>query len=173
MKNIKKLLLLQFMLFFWVNVNAQNAKIESKNQLVKDIIKFLLRQGRTPAYKDSLDMYSFNLKILLKRTGNFVKVSDIVFSDSIGHTVIPGYQNLRKFKYEPLMVGKVKATILIPILVLIDPKHGNNPKLKTINISSDTYGASINSLLYPSKVQEDIILFPLISIVNLDIKCPK
>lgn len=172
---MKKKIILIFILFslfcFSEQCIAQSIDNASESDFVKEMSKFLASQHDIAALKSKKDVYTFNLRITIKRIGKSVNVSNILFTDSIGYKVFPNHLLLKKLNYNKLGFKNGAATTLVlPILILNNPKSGQNPYDKTISLSNNSLTKIVSELLYPDILQKNITMFPLFTITRVDIQ---
>ncbi len=157
------------LLSYCANAQSLNSSYNNNDELFTDISKFLGRQSNINSLRSREQVYSFNIKIEIKKNNNKIIVYDINASDSIGYKIFPNYVDLKRFNYAKLMENTSHAIVMIPILILNNPTEDKNPNDIITNVNKNSLQKLISSTLYPNIIQKDIILFPLFTINRSDV----
>jgi hypothetical protein len=173
------LLVFQFLLIsFSINsVRAQEslAPPRKNSRFVTDVVKLLSSQTDITSLTGPKEVYAFNLRVMVERKANKINVSSINISDSIGYRIFPIYQNLKKIDYRELLIGKGKATLVIPVLILNNPFDNSNPEETLKSITKRSITELISDLIYSNSSKrnlsnEDITLFDVFVVSRIDIE---
>jgi hypothetical protein len=179
MKGSMKFIFLTVMIFLGIGDMCSFAQ-DSSSKLIpewdKKVNKVLNKQISVNLFKDSIAMYTYNLKLKIVKSKNGIsKVKHILASDTLLYRIFPNYKELYIIDYSSLLSGRNEVNLVIPVLVYsLSPtgkskyqKQDSQP-LVSIQSAMEINQTSLISLL-PKDMFEDIVLMRpvVITIFNI------
>jgi len=179
MKNyFKKLLPILIAGLIPVLSNAQ--KSSSIPEWERKIHKVLRNDKSQSALKDSLALYSFNLKLnITKNETGKARIKQITVNDNLFYKIFPEYKDFYSINYRALMKNRKKVNLIIPVIIYnTSPtaisKYNRQGNVALINIETAANILSKSfSFIKEDKSQEYIFIDPrVIHVINQKDKEP-
>lgn len=169
MKNIFIYTLL-FSLFCFANqIMAQSVSMKEQNEIVNKVTKILGNQSDISTLLGKSDIYTFNIKIKLERKGKTAIIKQIFMTDSVGYRVFPNYNKIKSLNFRPFLTSANSINLIIPVLIRNKVERGSDTVIRPFNLNGNSLQSIFTSLLYPNILQQNVTIFPLLTITRLDI----
>ncbi|RYF14394.1 MAG: hypothetical protein EOO42_17900 [Flavobacteriales bacterium] len=110
--------------------NAQSTK-----KTIEEIEKTLFTTIDAREIKDSIALYTFSIKINIRKTKGKVIVNEISSNDPIAHLIFKDVNLLGKINFAPLVANKNNVTLYIPVAYIVANYKLNDTTEKKISLN--------------------------------------
>lgn len=127
--------LIIFLFIYFIKISSISAQDIEKNILMEKIVSQIKLDNKT--LKDSVALYTFNIKLQISGKGKEARVQKMMVSDSLAYGVLTNLDVLYTNDYSTLTKGK-PTEIIIPFAVIVSnhPGRSGEPKISVINLGS-------------------------------------